>query len=330
MLLIVFSHFSYHGYSEMGGAKIISNPLNLSYLKLTFTGNLGTGLFMIITGYFLCRSTSLKISRLLSIVIQVFTYSVLCYIIYTIIYGGGRFRPKEIFVALTPLIHETNWYFSAYVLIYLFHPYLNRLIQYLSRTELRNLIVLMAIVWGIIPVFLFVKFNRTDFLFFAMMYFIGAYIRLYPDGRSAKIYKKVLIVSVLAWIFIAAMPMWSPKQISDLASLFYMNGSPLVVILSASLFLLFLNKKEIRYSRFVNTVAACTGGIYLLHDNPYVRSILYTDIFHLERYMKLDLMSLYTVGFVLLTFAVCTVIEFVRKSLYESVEKVIIKNNNKG
>lgn len=326
MFLIVFSHFSCHGYSEMGGVKIITNVFNLSYLKLTFTGNLGTGLFMIITGYFLCTSSKVKTSRLLSVVIQVFTYSLLCYIIYTIMYGGGHFRPKEIFVALTPLIHETNWYFSAYVLIYLFHPHLNRLILNLNRQELRNLIVLMAIVWGVIPVFFFVKFNRTDFLFFSMMYFIGAYMRLYPDGRYAKSYKKALFLSVLAWIFIASMPIWTTKQISDLASLFYLNGSPLVIILSSSLFLLFLNKNEISYSSFINTVAACTGGIYLLHENPYVRSILYTDIFHLERYMKSDLMSLFTIGFVVLTFVVCAVIEFIRKSVYEVAEKVIIKN----
>lgn len=327
--MIVFSHFSYHGYSEMGGAKIITSTFNLSYLKLTFTGNLGTGLFMIITGYFLCKSEKLKIRRLLNVVIQVFTYSVLCYVLYTIVCGGGQFHPKEMFVALTPLIHETNWYFSSYVLIYLFHPFLNRLILYLSRSELRNLIVLMAIVWGMIPVFLFVKFNRSDFLFFAMMYFIGAYTRLYPEGKYMKVYKKVLLVSVLVWVAIASMPMWTTKQISDLASLFYMNGSPLVIILSTTLFLFFLSKKDIRQSGSVNTIAACTGGIYLLHENPYVRSILYTDIFHLERYMKSDLMSLYTIAFVITTFVVCAIAEYIRKSIYEGAVKIIIKETKK-
>ena len=325
--MIIFSHFSYHGYVEMGGGKVITNLLNLSFLKLIFTGNIGTGLFMIITGFFLCTSTQLKANRLLSVIIQVFTYSVLCYCYYIIMYAGGCFSPKDVFTALTPLIHETNWYFSAYVLIYLFHPYLNRLIQHASRKELRNLIILMTIVWGIIPVFFFVKFCRSNFLFFVLMYFVGAYIRLYPVGWYVDNYKKILLVSITAWVFIASMPMWTTKQISDLASLFYMNGSPLVLLMASSLFLFFKNKTDIPQSRLVNIVAASSGGIYLLHDNPYIRSFLYTDIFHLEQYMTSDYMCLYTIAFVVITYIVCGIFEYMRKSIYEACVIVLNKRH---
>ena len=74
MLLIVQSHFSVHGYMEMvnGNLCSIGNGLNRFLLTAITTGNIGNGLFMLITGYFLSQSTSFRIRRFFRVVIQVF------------------------------------------------------------------------------------------------------------------------------------------------------------------------------------------------------------------------------------------------------------------
>lgn len=66
------------------------------------------------------------------------------------------------------------------------------------------------------------------------------------------------------------------------------------------------------------------GGVYLLHENPYVRSLLYSKIFHLEKYTDTDYMFFATILFTLITFVVCSLVEFVRKHIYSHIENAVV------
>ena len=324
MVMILFSHFSTHGLggvlANSGGG--ISLLFNRFWLDVTTTGNIGNALFMIISGYFLCTSKQVRVSRLFRIIIEVFTYSVVIYVLFTLFWGEKMFSKTDLFIALTPLIHKTNWYFSAYVLIYIFHPFINRLIEGISMKELRNLILVMVIVWSVIPTFFMVEFNRSDFILFTMLYLIGAYIRLYPTELILKNYKKILCVSIILWLFIASLAFLNVPHLYAYLKLLYLNGSPLVIILSISLFLYFIDLKT-KDSKIVKTIAGCMGGVYLLHDNPYMRSILYTDIFNIEKYVYSCYLVPIIIGSVFITLLFCSLIELLRKSGYDFLEQRI-------
>lgn len=338
MLLIMISHFSFHGFNQpLGGYSNISNTPNVVFLRFFVTGNLGNALFMIITGYFLCKSQRMKISKLVSVVIQVLTYSLVCYIIYTVVYDQAHFRLRDVYVAATPLIHTTYWYFSSYVIVYLLHPYINRGIANLKQNELLFLIGTLVVIWGIIPDFLNVKFGRSDFLVFVFYYLIGSYIRLFVIEKKDNLVcrrllgniwsylPKVLGLCLSLWLIVAIVASYSSAQLSDHITRLYRIGSPLTILFAITIFLIFLMSKEIKHSNAINTVASCIGGVYLIHDNPYVSSVLYTNVFHLERYSELQGLFLITIGFVVLTFVVCVIIEFVRKSIYGFIEKQVTK-----
>ena len=302
MFMILFSHFSFHGFISPGNINSIDNVFNRFWLELTVTGNIGNCLFMLISGYFLVTSKAVRIRKLVSIVVQVLTYSLTCYVLYGILVGDGSINPKDLFRALTPLIHETNWYFSTYVLIYLFHPYLNRLIENLSREEHRSAILLGIAAWSIVPT-LFPSFSNSNFfLLFALMYFIGAYLHLYPEGKWIMRYKSALVAGVLIWVLVASSAIWVGAKMSEMMKVrLFSLVSPLVIVISVSLFLTFLHL-ESKTSGVINRVAACMGGVYLLHDNPYVRSVLYSDIFHLSQWGNSIYLPLVIIGFILITF----------------------------
>ena len=342
MFLIVQSHFVFHGYRQICGGDFsdISNPLNEVLCRVMFTGNIGNVIFMIITGFFLCDSEKVSLKKLLRVVIQVFFYSVFCYFGYQYIYTNGNFSIKEAFIAVTPLIHSTYWYFTSYVLIYIFHPYLNLVIKNTNQKKLCTFIAIMMVVWGFIPALLRINVAGSDFLTFVLFYYIGGFLRRYYIVNkgfivssnsvdvdlpyNSKQNRAIFLVCLLIWILIAVPAFFFGPIAMGRLNRFTNIGSPLTIALSVSLFLLFLNITSIVSSKAINKVASCVGGVYLLHDNPYVRSILYTDILHLDRFVDSNSMFLYTITLIIVVFVLCLAIEFIRKAIYDYLEGAVV------
>lgn len=327
MFLILQSHFACHGYFQIteGHLGNVDSVINEVILRAMVTGYVGNALFMIITGYFLLSGDKINKIKLLTIVVQVMTYSFLCYIAF-IMYKHDQLSIKELVEALTPLTHNTYWFFTAYVLVYIFHPFLNRLLIHLGQRELGTLIFTMIITWGIIPSLFNLRFASSEFLQFVIFYFIGAYIRLYyVNGRfvftnfsyevdTTRLFK-ILLGCLFIWVCVAIITSLTPPYISIRVFRLYNMGSPLTILLSITIFLLFLNTR-IKAIKIINTIAGCMGGVYLFHENPYVRSILYEDIFQLERYKESDYIYIVTLGFIVLTLITGVVIELVRKQIF--------------
>ena len=349
MLLIIQSHFAFHGYLSICGGDYanLENGIKEGFLRMITTGNIGNAIFMIITGFFLYTSRKLSLLRLTKFVVQVFTYSTVCYLIYAFIYNNGEIGVRALIEALTPLSHTVYWYFTAYILIYLFHPFINLVINNVSKKSFIILIGLTITIWGFAPSLLSLKICSSEFFSFLQYYFIGAYIHKYHNINSNrnsedsvietektkcgssqyknKVNTYVLIGCVFLWILISFSTLYTTEIVS--ARIYKMSnfGSPLNTVLGCSIFIFFLNLPPIKSSKIVNTIAGCVGGVYLLHDNPYMRSIIYNDIFHLDNYINTNEMYFYTLLFVLMTFAVGVIVEWLRKELYTIFEKKALK-----
>ena len=326
MFMIMFSHFSFHGYIQLvGGYEVIRNPFNKSIISVMTTGNLGNIIFMIITGYFLCNSTSIKIQKLLSVIIQVLTYSLTCFFFYHFTHKSDSFCLRNLYEASTPLIHGTYWYFSAYVLIYLFHPFINKLILCLSNKEYNTLLITMFIVWGLIPSFLNLDFGKSNFLIFCMFYMLGAYYRLNSKMSLFNYYSWILVLCVFLWFVVGFSSYWVlPLTTSRLMRL-YNIGSPLTIFLAISIFVFFQRSFVTANSKIINGIASCMGGVYLIHDNHYIRDIMYSELFHLDKYVESHYMLIYTTALVLLIFVVSVIVEWIRKELYKLAEELFCK-----
>ena len=139
-------------------------------------------LFIILSGYFLVKQ-QFKLKKLIKLLLQYSFYSIVILLIASSIHII-KLNYKTIFTALFPLT-GFNWFADAYILLYIFFPFLNRLILCLKKNELQLFILMGAIIWYLIPTVASIFTIRMDMNFsnaimFMYLYCIGAYIRIYP------------------------------------------------------------------------------------------------------------------------------------------------------
>lgn len=90
-----------------------------------------------------------------------------------------------------------------------------------------------------------------------------------------------------------------------------------VPVCTVSLFLFFKNCK-FGYSKFINTVAPTTFGIYLIHDSGVGRTLIWDKIFHcLDVQYESVYFPLVALGTIVAVFICCSVIEYLRQVLFE-------------
>ena len=65
--------------------------------------------------------------------------------------------------------------------------------------------------------------------------------------------------------------------------------------------------------------------MYLIHDNNFIRSILYHKIFNIDKFYNHPFGTFIVLGFVIIVFIVCVVIDLVRQGLFKGVITIFKK-----
>ena len=279
MCLIVLFHCAYHsGFPSPNDVGLTPNMLTVKIFY--FFGELGVNLFALTTGYFQSKGR-FKWEKLILLSAQVLFYSLLTNGINVLI-GVLDFRGVAMRVGIFfPVIFTDYWFATAYVIVYLFSPYFNRLIEELDRKSFRNLLVTFFILYSAIPTFFGVlRGNTENWLYYnraiwlAILYFTGAYIRRY-SFPTLKSMKHALIPALATF---ALMTLSIPvihalngafHKSREVAYFLFPNTAPMV-LLSVGVFCAFL-QLDIPYTPWINRVASTTFGIYLLHDSNVLR-----------------------------------------------------------
>ena len=97
--------------------------------------------------------------------------------------------------------------------------------------------------------------------------------------------------------------------------------SVLVLLCAVCSVSFFVNLKP-RFSKIVNTIADCAFGVYLIHENNYVREWIWGTAFDNSQYADSKFLVLHLVISVILVYTGCTIIEYIRKFV---IEKYILK-----
>ncbi len=104
-----------------------------------------------------------------------------------------------------------------------------------------------------------------------------------------------------------------------------------VILLSACLLMLFrkLNIPHIPWLHSViNSVAATTLGIYLIHDNNIVRPWLWRQVLQVNTHLESAFFPLWSVMVILGVFAACSFIERLRRLVMEPVFDLMLRPVN--
>ncbi|WP_338667683.1 acyltransferase family protein [Pseudodesulfovibrio methanolicus] len=277
-----------------------------------------------ITGYFLVNS-SFKFEKLLKIWVSVFTYSFPIYLIFLSI-GVVDFHIKQAIVSFFPIIFNTYWFITTYVLLYVFSPFINIFIRAIDKRTHLYVIMVLTFVWSVVPTFTPASLNFSAMAWFSTLYIIGAYLRLYPNIKMTRV---SLTVPVVCYLFVL-----SSIVVFDFAGLkarFFgihatyfvgMNKLPIVVC-AVTLFIAFKNLK-LSNIKLINIISSSMLGVYLIHGNQFIRKVLWIDVFKNYQYYESDILILHAVISILFVFFACIAIDLIKqKTIDKSVFRLL-------
>ena len=324
MIFIILFHCvfkSYFQYSEL--------TINTLFIKTCwFLGELGVNLFILITGYYLSKS-SFSIKKIILIILEVYFYNI---INYTIGYSVGHILDIPKATLLFPIASNAYWFMSAYVLIYLLSPYYNKLIKSLSKKSFQKFIFVNLLIWAVIPSILGLHFGDSEsfslynrFIWLTFIYFVGGYIRKYNikffnSKKNCIILScSTLLLMMLSIVFLYIVKVNLKLDNLEIAYLWTPNNI-FMFILSISVFMLFKNI-NIGNNFIVNKISSATLGIYLLHDGALAIYIWY-NIFKSNVFIYSKIWFIYAIGSTLAIFLIGMLIDWIRQFIEK---KIIIK-----
>lgn len=300
-------------------------------------GELGVNLFFLITGYFMING-KFKVKKLILIITQVFFYHLITIIFanYIGIYEISSF--SSLFATFFPLTSNFYWYITAYVLLYILSPYINVLCRAMTKATYQKFLITLLVLYSFIPTFFGAFYNTTESLLYynrliwgMIVYFIGAYIKLYSIPLINTKKKSIILACVSALVMIISILIiekfnnfFAIIGINESAYLWTPNNIPMI-LLSISIFNIFANLK-IKENIFINKLASTTLGIYLLHDG-ILANWLWKTVFKTKVYQNSPILFFYIIGCGITVFIVGACIDLIRQLIEKNTVKRIIDSN---
>jgi len=315
MILIILFHMVYYG----GDVNISSYSVsNFVYSLFYSSGKLGVIIFTMITGYFMIDS-KIKIKKLLNLEFQVLFYSILCFLIY-IIFRIGYVDIYDVFSSFFPNIMCTYWFFTNYFMLYLLIPFINKLVSNLSRREYKKLLVISVVLFIFIPSFAIFRSSFSPFIYLVIYYLIGGYIKLYCN--DLKYNNKYLFSGFCLFLTISALFFLIFSKLSlnnEYFSKFVFSFSDLksVFLFGCSLCLFLLFKQlNINNNKFINLLGSVSFGVYLFHDNFFMREILWGRLLKVNDLVSSNLFLIYSLVIAFGIYMLVLLIDLGRKFIF--------------
>ena len=317
--VIVMHHYVIHSEWNFG------ENLGVKQIFLDITGSagkFGVNCFLLISGYFLVNK-AFKPKKLLQLWLQVFFYSISIFLIFSFLgENHSIFNIRNTIVASFPVVFQQYWFISSYVLLYCLTPFLNILVKNMNKKQHILLLIILFMFLSIKPMLslLVVNFGSAESgMWFLFIYFIAAYIRIYPEAfaKSAKSYfiqSSVIFIVIFAFIVLLAVHNHQNEHIISKAVIMDIQ-SPLYLFLAILLFCGFKNW-DLGSLPVVNLLGSASLGVYLIHDNNYIRHYLWKVLTAFKAtYYGLNLV-LASIVIIVLVYVVCSIIDILRQKLF--------------
>lgn len=318
MVLIVMHHLAVHGGVIVSGNSPFFNVAVLRFFELG--GKLAVNAFVLISGYFLVKS-KFKPEKLFSLIAQIFLYSTVIYLVF-VSAGIIQFNLKEMLYAFFPCSTNAYWFMTCYVLMYALSPFLNVMLKHISQKQHIALIFVLFLLCTILPVAFKIRLLSATAWFIAL-YITAAYVALYPKFFEIKWI--FILAFFVFYLLIVLLRIFANVYLTDM-------DHPVCYLCSIALFVVFKNIK-IKHSPVINVISSATLGVYLIHDNNYVRPFLWREVLKIGEVFKTNDFWWKAILFVLVVYITCTVIEWTRQFLFKFFDKFVkynIFDRNKG
>lgn len=319
ILLIIAHHYYY-----WGALYIESEPFSFSKVfvqSASMFGRSACSIFVLITGYFTIQK-EVKYNRLTFLFLEMLTYSLL-FVFVAKFFNLCPVSNKDILLSFFP-IPFGNWFVVNYILFMLIVPFLNRLLTLLSKDEFKKLATIVLSLFIILPLVTSNKMRFSDLDFFFVMYILGAFFKLYPPlikkikwGTCSIVTIILMVSSCLCFNYIGHF--WGIHKFVQHATYFQTFNSVLSIAFAISMFFYFKNLNFT--NKWINYISKSVVGIYLIHDNKFMRQVIWgvaplADGYNPFIHLPLKVLSI---------FFICLLIDIIRREFLERYYKRFIK-----
>ncbi|MCD7872017.1 MAG: acyltransferase [Clostridiales bacterium] len=280
-------------------------------------------LYALISGY-VCVNGKTCYSRIMEIWLQAAVYCVGISAVYYCL-RPESFKIADFINQFFPLSTNHYWYLTAYFIVFLFIPYLNKLINSLSVNQLKKLGILLFVLTSLWPNVAQMDLLKMDggycVLWITILYLFDALINKINLKNSVKSGYMLLgyaLCTVVSFMFKFITEKYSTSVNPGLLMTY---DSFTVLAGSICLFLFFvkLNIKSRALKGIIKTIAPASFGVYIIHTNKFVWDKIIKNRF--EGYA--DMFSVKMIVYVVITaiaiYLICTAVDLIRIYLFKNL-----------
>lgn len=276
MMMIVAYHSVRHNLTYIQGTEI-HQGIGAVLLGI---GQLGVTVFVLISGYFQIDK-EFKTKRVVRVYLQLLFYSISMMIICTV-FRFAEFNKLAIIRAFLPVSYNEYWFFSAYIILCVLTPFLNKFAKSLEKENYKKMLIIFTVIFSVIYSLLYSSRsysvgdgNLGAVAWFIYLYLLAGYIKLYKINILEN--KKTLyILTITVFIIFATLLIFLNQTRNHTAFYWYVKiNSIFILTLAVSVFHIFKNAK-IKQSKIINYIASLAFPVYIIHENYLFRETFWS------------------------------------------------------
>ena len=319
MMVIVAHHFVVNSGLTSDIGPLTTNPTSINSIFLWLFGMWGkTGIncFLLITGYFMCKS-QITIRKFIKLMLWIYLYRIVIYVAF-LVSGYETLSAVRMVKLLMPVWGFNANFTSCFIGFWLTIPFWNILIHNMTRKQHLLLITLLVGMYsflGSIPKF-DITFNYVTW--FGVIYLIASYIRTYPSPYFEN--KLLWSMITIASIILSILSVFAFLYIGKGYYFFVSDSNKIFALVVAVSSFICIKNIHIPYNGIINAIGGSTFGVLLIHANSdAMRTWLWKDVLNCVGHYNLTLLQLtgFSIGVVLTIFFSCILIDRIRIKLLE-------------
>ncbi len=328
MYMVIILHYNN---PDMGGALANASGINEVFLHFLEAASVcAVNCFVLISAFFLSRTTERSIRKPLQLLAMVSGYKILFYLL-SVVLGV---EPFQLFSLVWNVI-PANWFVVLFSVLYVITPYINPLFEVLSQKQLQRFLLLLIILFVLYPTIVEIGMELVTgstqcvglgtvtvtgssegytIVNFLLIYLIGGYLNRYPLSFSTGKYCAGFLCCVLLDFLLSFI------------SQVYTSYSNIFVFFAAIFLFLVFWSWDIGSHRWINEISKSTFGIFIIHTCSFML-FHFWGYFRIAEYAKASfgVMVLHAWISVSAMFVICFVIDYICRKAITPIVSVIEK-----
>ena len=328
MLTIVLTHFASRGVLRVDGLLdgtrpdlIMDHGVLVAFFTRVLTVKFGVDLFVLISGFFMIKST-MKMKSLRKLFIQVSSTGLITLAI--AIGFGYKWNWFDIWHAFAVLFYGDYWFPSAYALLYIMSGLINDVLSTFDKKKYHQVILFGTVLLFVIPTFTQAGGMTNVIMRFMLMYTIGAYLRteavVISRVKSAGLFSFGLLGTVGLGVYaIVTANYGNMSYYRNFVISSNVNIFTLIMAVGVFTFIQTIKVGRDNHSAVINSTARLMFGVYLFSESPFLYEKIWQDWLHVQDVIGTGYMN------TIKTEIVDVLIVFIVAMLAEKVRQIIFK-----